>query len=122
QFQVQERTALGFFRLANQAEVRLLRRAAAFLDVAVDAGADDVFPSALPAARARHDVIETQLGGRVLLAAVLALVVVAREYVAAIELHRLLGKLVVTEQTNYARHLDLAIDRTHPVVVLLPHI
>src|SRR6516162_5780891 len=102
--------------------MRLLRRAAAFLDVAAHAGADDVFPDAQAALAARRDVIQTQLGRRKLLAAVLALVVVARENVAAVEFHRLTGQFVVTEQADDARRLDLAVDGPHPVVILLSKI
>src|SRR5205823_7400109 len=89
QFQVQERAALGLLRLADQAHVRLLRRAAALADVAGHAGADDVVPRALPALAARDDVVQAQFRGRKLAAAVLALVVVARADVAAVGLHRL---------------------------------
>ena len=68
---------------------------------------------------ARHDVVQAQLRGRELLAAVLALVVVAREDVAAVELHRLLRQLFVAEQANDARHLDFAVGGAHPIVVFL---
>src|SRR4051812_7897509 len=44
--QVEQRTALGLLRLANEVHVGLLRSPAALLDVAVDAGADDVLPGA----------------------------------------------------------------------------
>src|SRR5947209_17513935 len=61
QLQVQHRAALRLLRLADQAHVRLLGRAAALADVAGHAGADDVVPSAHAALTARHDVVQAQL-------------------------------------------------------------
>src|SRR5437588_12022891 len=118
QLEVQERTALWLFRLADQAEVRLLRRPAPLADVATDAGANDVVPGALAPLAPRRDVVETQFRGRGSPAAVLALVIVPRETVAAIEFDRVLGHFLVREQTNDPWHLDLAAGRAHPVVVL----
>src|SRR5262249_56683859 len=94
---------------ADQAQVGLLRRAAALLDVAVDARADDVVPRARAALAARDHVVQAQLVGRELPAAVLALVVVAGENVSPVELHRLLRQLVVIDKADRARHLDLAL-------------
>src|SRR5205823_4971926 len=91
-------------------------------DVARHAGADDVVPGAYAALAARHDVVQAQLRGRIALAAVLALVVVAREDVAAVELHRLLRQLVVVEQADDPRHLDLAVDGADPVIFLLAEV
>src|SRR5262249_41270018 len=79
ELEVEQRTALGLFGLAPQAHVGLLGSAAALLDVALDAGADDVVPGALAALAARDDVVQAQLVGREPAAAVLALVVVAGE-------------------------------------------
>src|SRR5205823_2357120 len=100
----------------------LLRRAAALTHVALHAGADDVLPRALPALAARRDVIQAQLGGRELAAAVLALVVVAGEDVPPVELHGLLRQLVVIDEADDARHLNLARRRAHPVVVLFAEV
>src|SRR5207244_3701450 len=97
-----------------------LRRAAALADVAAHAGANDVLPGALTALAARNDVIEAQLARREFLAAELALVIVTREDVAPVELNRLLGQLVVIQQPNHTRHLDLAADSANPVVIFLP--
>ena len=85
----QERAALWLDRMANQFHVRFLRRAATFADVAGDAGADDVFPTGIAAAAARHDVVEAEFAGGEQLAAILAMVGVAGEQVAAIEAERL---------------------------------
>src|SRR5436305_2042984 len=94
QLQVEQRAAFWLLRLADQRHMGLLRRAAAFLDVALDAGANDVLPRRMAALAARDDVVQAQFRGRELLAAELALIVVAGENVAAVELHRLLGQLL----------------------------
>src|SRR5690349_21995684 len=78
-------------RLRAQGHARLLRRAGALAQVAVLAGGDDVAPLGLAAERARHDVVVGELADRLLLAAVLAGVAVARVDVDARELHRLLA-------------------------------
>src|SRR6266545_3172898 len=67
-------------------------------------------------------LVQAEFRGREPLAAILALVVVAREDVAAVELHRLLRRLFVGEQTNDSWHLDFAVDGAHPVVVRLPEV
>src|SRR5258706_1260486 len=68
---INHRRALGLDRLGDQVHVRLIRRAAAFLDVALQAAADDVFPGASAALALGLDVVERQLGRRKLLPAVL---------------------------------------------------
>src|SRR5262245_7935003 len=82
QLLIEDRAALRLFGLADQAHVGLPRRPAALAHVAGDAGAHDVLPCALTALAARDDMVQAQLRRRELLAAVLALVVVAREDVA----------------------------------------
>src|SRR5688572_10651310 len=64
QADVDHRAALGLVRLAHEVHVRLLGRAAAFLDVALDAAADDVVPRAAAALRARDHVVQRELGRR----------------------------------------------------------
>src|SRR5690242_10390336 len=83
---IDHRRALRLHRLGNQMHVCLVRRAAALLDVALHTAADDVLPRALAALALGHDVVERQLRRRVLLAAVLATVRIARVDVAAVEL------------------------------------
>src|SRR5438046_43175 len=65
-------------RMPQQAHPRFGRRAAALLAVTRHAAADDVFPVLSAALGDRDDMIEGQLAGGKLVAAVLALVVVAR--------------------------------------------
>src|ERR1700693_3860083 len=89
ELQVEQGTAFWLLGLANQSHVRFLRSSTTLAHIAADARADDVVPRALTALAARDDVVEAQFRGRKLPAAVLTLVVVAREDVAAVELHRL---------------------------------
>src|SRR5438477_5563812 len=61
QLQVQHRTALRLFRLADQVHVGLARRPAALPDVPGHPGTDDVLPGRLASLTARDDVVEAQL-------------------------------------------------------------
>ena len=56
---------------------------------------------------------------RIPVAAILAPILVAREQVAAVELHPLPRQLVVAEQPDHARHADLERDGPDPVVGLV---
>src|SRR5262249_20745044 len=122
QLQIEHRAAFRLFRLAYQVHAGFLGSPAALTDVARDAGADDVLPGAGTPLAARHDVVEAQLACGKLLAAVLALVVIAGEYVPPVELYRLLGQAVVANQANDPRHLDFAVHGADPVVVLLTEV
>ncbi|GIW78288.1 MAG: hypothetical protein KatS3mg105_0095 [Gemmatales bacterium] len=64
-------------------------------------------------------MVQTQFRSRKFLAAVLAHVVITRKNVTAVELHRLLGELLVSCEPNDPWHLDSAVDRANPVIVLL---
>src|SRR6266853_1062010 len=59
--------------------------AIALEQIAARAGRDDVLPGGAPAARARHDVIERQIVGREVVAAILADEAVAQEHVESRE-------------------------------------
>src|SRR5882724_8653494 len=82
-----ERRPLRPPRQPDQPHPRLRRRTPALQAVAAVAGAHDVLPHRRAAPRARHDVVEVQLGARELPAAVLAAVPVARVDVEAAEAH-----------------------------------
>src|SRR5262245_46902208 len=120
--EIQKRAALRLLRLADQAEVGLLGRAAALADVAAYASANYVLPGAGAALAARHHMVQAQFARRVLLTAVLALIVVAGEDIAAVELDRVLGQLLISKQPNHARHLNLAVERADPIVVFLAEV
>src|SRR5262249_39008049 len=116
ELQIQHRAPLRLFGPANERHMRLARRATTLPHVALQTRADDVIPGGYAPLAPRHDVVQAQFGGRKTLAAVLALVVVAREDVAPVEFHRLLGQLVVFQKADDARHLDLAVDRADPII------
>jgi len=111
-------TAAWFFRPANQSHAGLFRGASAFADVAFEAATDDIFPSTLAALAARDDMVEAEFVGGELAAAILALIVVAGEDVASVELDRLPRQPIVEQQSNDARDLDFTARRAHPVVFL----
>ena len=71
------------------------------------------------AAAGGHDVVEAQFAGGEPLAAVLAVIAVAGEDVAAIEPHALLRHAIVVQQPQHARHLDLKVHAANPVLVRL---
>ncbi len=66
-------------RHREQRHAGLLRRVAAFADVAGEAGADDVFPAVAAALGQRHDVVAREFAAREMFAAVQAEHAVARE-------------------------------------------
>jgi len=101
-----ERTPLGPFRLADEMKTGLLRRAVGLARVALDAGADDVFPSRRAAAIARDDVVQIQILAVEHAPAVLAGVLVALKNVVARELDLLFRQPVVGEQQDDARDAD----------------
>ena len=80
----------------------------ALVAIAVDAARDDVLPRGAPAERARHDVVEVQLGARGPLAAVLTLEAVARHDVDAAEAHVAARQPVEADQHDHARNADRA--------------
>ena len=51
--------------------------------------------------------------------AVLAFVAVARQHVAAAQVHFLLGQTIECEQANHTGYLDLEVDRSDPIVFRL---
>src|SRR5437867_12748393 len=73
-------------RLRDQPHRRFLRAAVALLDVAGEARAHHVLPVRAPSAGQRDHVVERQLGGGELVAAVLAAVAVAQVDVVTGEL------------------------------------
>src|SRR4051812_46470532 len=74
-----ERPPLRPLGLADKMQMRFLRRAIGLMRVALDAGANDIFPRCRPTTVARDDVIEIQILADAGLAAVLAHILVAFE-------------------------------------------
>ncbi len=75
-----------------------------FFDVALQAGTDHVFPSALSAEPPGDNMVQGQLGGGEFFAAVLTAVAVAGEEVSAVEFDGLAGQTVIKQQSDNARH------------------
>jgi hypothetical protein len=116
--EVNDGVALGFDGSFQQVHVGLVRGAAAFFGVAVDAGADEVVPRGFAAEGARDDVIEGEFLGGELLAAVLAEGVVAGVDVAAVEFDVLAREAVVGEKADDAGDGNFEADGFDKVVVL----
>src|SRR5882672_9619735 len=93
-------------RMAQELHARLVRRAAALLQVARDAGTDHVLPAGDAAPAARNDVIEVQLGAGRLAPAVLAGVAVARVDVQAAEADAGARQVVVRLKKNHPWHAN----------------
>src|SRR5207302_5869556 len=93
QADVDDGRALRLDRLGDQVHVGLVGGAAAFLDVALHAAADDVVPGALAALRFGEHVVERKLGGGIFAAAVLAFAAIAGGDVAAVGLQVLAPEL-----------------------------
>jgi hypothetical protein len=64
-------------------------------------------------------MIKAQLMDGKMAAAILALMAVAGQNVAAIQVHALLGQAIVTQEADHAGDLDLEIDGADPVFVRL---
>src|SRR5207245_1395950 len=112
-----ERRPLRPPRLPDEPHARFRRRAPALQAVAAVAGAHDVLPHRRAAPRARHDVVEVQLGARILPAAVLAAVRVARVDVEAAEAHVAARDAIVALQQDDAGDTDRPVDETDPVLL-----
>ena len=95
----------------DEFHVRFLWGSSALLDVARSAGANDVLPGGFAAERSRNHVVEGQLTGGEMLAAILAPVFVAGEDVPSVELHVGSRKAVVKEQPDDPRHGDVETHR-----------
>jgi len=84
---VDEGIVLWLEGLSDQRQACPLGRSAAFFDITVRAGTNDILPNRFAANRPGNHVVQRQLAGRILFAAILAPVLVAGKDIAAIELH-----------------------------------
>jgi len=96
----------GPFGFTDEMQPGFLRSAIGFLGVALDAGANDVFPCGRPAAVAGDNVVEVQVFPVKNVTAILAGVFIALKDVVARELHFFLRQPVIHEQQDDARNLD----------------
>lgn len=110
--------ALWFEGAVDEFHSCLLWSSAAFSGVALDAGADEVFPGVAAAVGSWVHVVDGEVACWEDAAAVLALVAVAGEEVAAVEFDVLLGEFVVAQEADDARHGDVHADSLDPVVAL----
>ena len=118
-FSVSMRVALGLRRPADEFHLGLVGGATALPHVACQTRANDVFPTGRPTPTAGHHVIKAQLVDGKVPAAILALVAVASQDIATIQMDALLRQAIVTQQPDHAGNLDLEIDRADPVFVRL---
>src|SRR5690606_9491492 len=107
---------------AQQPHPRLLRGSAALLEIAGDAGADDVLPRRLSALRTRNHVVEVELRAGQRFPAVLARVFVSEKDVLSREAHLHSAPVLEGHQHDHPRCADsprrradrVAIDRGEP--------
>jgi len=92
--------------LANEMQIGFLGGVVGLLRVALDAGANDVFPRRRAAAVARNDVVQIQVLALEYNAAVLAGILVALKDVVAREFDFLLRQTVVNQKQDDSRYAD----------------
>src|ERR687892_2618500 len=102
-----QRVPLRTMRVTNELHARFVKQLVPLLHVAWQAGADNVVPARLSAARNRDDVIEGKLGRGELPPTVLAAVLIAEIDVSAGELHFLPRHPVESEKLNDVRDQDV---------------
>jgi len=115
---VDERIVSGFGRFLDQRHSCLFWGSASFFDVAVGAGADDIFPDRFAAHTAGDNVVERQLSSWVAFATILASIFVAGEDVSAVELDVVLRQTVIEQQPNNPRHRDIKVHGGDPIVAI----
>ncbi len=103
-------------RFLYESKSGLFGHSPALSDVAVRARTNDVFPDRFSADASGDNVVKRQLGGWILLAAILAFVFIAGENISPVKLDLISRQTVIKEQPNYSRHGYIEIDGGHPVV------
>ena len=102
-----KRPPLWPLRFADQTHVRFAREPIALARITGDARADDIFPCGRASAVARHDMIQVKVAPVKNLAAVLASVLVALEYVMSGKFHLLFWKPIEHQEHDHPRDADL---------------
>jgi len=87
--------------------MRFAREPVALARIARNAGANHVFPGGRSTPVARHDMVQIKIAPVKEVAAILAGVLVALEYVVAREFNFLFGKPIEHQQHNHPRNSDL---------------
>ena len=99
-----ERTPFRAFRFADQTNAGFLRCVIRLARIALNAGADNVFPRGRTAAITRNHMIKVQILAIENFAAILACVLVTLENIMARELHFLFRKMIEDGEQNHARN------------------
>jgi hypothetical protein len=106
QMDLNERTPFWSFRLANQVHAGLGRGAVALACVALDTGADDVFPNRWSTSVPWNDVIQIQIFPLKSAPTVLAGVLIPLENIMPGKFDLFFGITVKKDKQNDARHPD----------------
>src|SRR5262249_1532966 len=112
-----ERRPLRPSGMAHEPHPCLRGRTAALQAVAPMTRADDVFPHRRAALRARHDMVEIQLGTRELAAAVLTAILVPCVDVETTEPYVTARNTIVPLEQDHPRHTNGSVDEPDPVLL-----
>ena len=118
QVDMDNRVAAGLDGFSNQHHAGLCGGAAAFFDIAFQTCADDITPYRQSAQSAGDYMVQGQLRRGEAFAAVLAVVAVAGEQVAAVEFDGFVRDAVVAQQPDHTRHGNMEVDSGYPVVLV----
>ena len=111
QVNVNDRVILGLDGFLDEFHMGLCGGAATFFDIAPQTCTDDVLPSGSSAQSAGNHMIQRQFGTGKTFTAILAVIVIASEQIAAVEFDRFVGDTVISQQPNHTRHRNMKIDR-----------
>jgi len=95
------------FRFSSQTHIRLVRETVPFPSIAGNAGANDIFPSSLPSAIAREDVIQVEHFAREHPVAILTGVFIPLENIVTGEFNLFFRKPLKNEKNNDTRDANL---------------
>ena len=112
-----ERPPFWSLRFPDQAHVRFAREPVALSRIAGDARANNVFPRGVTTAITGHNVIEIEFAAIEKLAAVLAGVLVALEYIVPGKFHFLLWKPIKKQKHNHPRDTNFERNRRDYFVI-----
>src|SRR3972149_3493361 len=96
-----------------------MRGAPPFADIPADTRTNHVFPGVFAPESAGNNVIQTQLMGGIMSAAVLTGVFIPGEYVSSIKVQLLLWQAIERKQANDPGYLNLKIHGENPIFMRL---
>ena len=100
-------TPFRTFRFSSQTHIRLVRETVPFPCIARNAGTNDIFPSGLPPAIARENVIQVEHFARKHTITILAGVFIPLENIVTSKLHLFFRKPLKNEKNNDSRDANL---------------